>query len=144
MFKCLNEKCGHIFESGEQISVTEDYGQTFDYCPICRTEFEEAKRCEICDRYTCESELIDGIVCEECFEKYSTDLDACYKVGKEEKVEVKINSLLGTMYSDEEIEAILYEHAQEMLSKNPEYKDRLKEFANNDKEWFAAILTEVL
>lgn len=143
MFKCL--ECGHIFDDGEQGTRSESRGEfwgescteTISCCPICKGDYEETEKCEICGGEHFPDELTDGI-CEECIKNYET-VETCYKVGKSEKETVKINCFLAETFAAEEIEKILID----ILRKGEHDVDCAK-FVKNDKYWFIDSLKEVL
>lgn len=149
MYKCLD--CGHIFEQGEQVNWKEDRGEFWGSscgekisgCPICKGDYEETKRCEICGSEHLADDLISG-VCEDCFEKHSQDVNVCYQSSKEEKETVQLNLFLTRMYDAETIEEILLEHLIETKSYLESHKANMQEFVDEDKEWFAEKIVEVL
>lgn len=137
-FKCL--ECGHIFEEGEQISFKRELWdmEAFGFasgCPICKGNYEETTPCKICGSELLEEEL-HGCVCEKCVEPYRKDWKACFKIGEKEKTSININSFLVDMFSENEIEAILYE----FLEKTKEVD--CSPFIDNNKEWFGERLLE--
>ena len=142
-YKCL--ECGHIFEEGEQSRWEEHHPYGMGYaeeefygCPLCNGDYEETERCEICGGEFLEDELLGGCVCEECVEECKRDLETCYKIAESaEKEEIKINALLTSLFSVDEIEAILYQRLESL-------KDNIdcSAFINEDKDWFAEKLAE--
>lgn len=140
-FKCL--ECGHIFEEGEQAVWEETHGldtppyEKFSGCPICKGSYEETKQCKICDGEFLEDELNGGCVCDECIDEYSKDFDTCYKISKlADKEEIKINALFASLFSEEEIETILYHYLKTMKEVS------CLDFVEQDKDWFAEKLAE--
>lgn len=77
MYKC--ENCGHLFEEGEQARWTEEHGEKWDGCPLCRGGYEEVHQCKECDEWHTEDELYDGW-CEKCLREtinYDTFFEYC-------------------------------------------------------------------
>ena len=77
MYKC--ENCGHLFEDGEQARWTEDHGEEWSSCPICKSEYEEVRICKNCGKWHTENELFDGW-CADCLIDqitYETFFDYC-------------------------------------------------------------------
>lgn len=145
MYKCL--ECGHLFEEGEQATWEESRGEFWgtscseemNGCPICKGDYEETKRCEICGGEFLKDELNGGLVCDDCLEEKKRDLETCYKVSSDENEEITINALLVSLFDVSEIEKILY---QQLLT----VKNNIdcSAFINQDKDWFAEKLVEVL
>lgn len=148
-YKCLD--CGHIFEEGEIIKVAtnivfgEIHGKPLfddddfeECCPLCKGEFEETVKCAICEGEHLEDELFGG-VCEECIAEYKYNVEMCYTIGANETESVKLNSFLATMYTQDEIEAILYNDLIEHQKHSPV---DCEDFINADKSWFAERLVE--
>lgn len=142
-YKCL--ECGNIFEDGEQSRWEEHhpYGmgyasEEFSGCPICKGDYEETKQCKICGGEFLEDELLGGCVCEGCVEECKRDLEICYKIAETApKEEIKINSLLASLFDVDEIETILYQQL-ESVKNNID----CSAFINEDKHWFAEKLVE--
>ena len=138
-FKCL--ECGHIFDECEVYWWEETHGldtppyEKFSGCPICKSVYEETTPCKICGSEHLENELY-GCVCAECVEPYRKNWKACFKIGEKEKTSIDINSFLADMFSENEIEAILYE----FLEKTKEVD--CSPFVDNNKEWFGERLLE--
>jgi DNA-directed RNA polymerase subunit RPC12/RpoP len=141
-YKCLS--CGHIFEDGEQARWEEHrpYGmgyatESFDGCPICQGDFEEAKQCKICGGEFLEDELKGGCVCDDCLQEMSKDLSVCYEIGKQDRQETKINGMLLSILSVEEIEQILYDFIKENKK-----GINCSAYIKQDEDWFADKLSE--
>lgn len=72
MYKCAD--CGHLFEEGEELIITENIGdfrdmpayKTFYYCPICKGDFNEIKPCTVCGSYEHD---VDKLLCHDCEEQ---------------------------------------------------------------------------
>jgi reverse gyrase len=139
-FKCC--ECGHIFEEGEQSVWKERHGfayggyETFDGCPRCKGDYEETVKCKVCGGEHLDEELFGG-VCEECINEYRKDFDSCYEISIGEKEEIKINSLLASLFDAGDIEAILVEH----IKKNMPDID-CSDYIDNDIERFGEFLAK--
>lgn len=134
MYKCL--ECGHIFDDGEEKKWTEGYGEELIGCPICSGTFAEAKTCIICGSEYLDEELWNG-VCHDCVNDCKKDFEKVYELAKDEKVAVKINSLLASLLTPTEIERILYHH---ILATGEETD--CSEFIESDVEWFTEQLAD--
>lgn len=142
-FKCL--KCGHIFEEGEEKTYIENYGepggkpylQWFGCCPLCGGEYEETKQCVVCGSEHLKDELYFCDVCENCkddikFEyKYRPDL--CYKLAEKGKRSVSINPFLADMFTEEQINEILF---KELISSSSFMPVNCEAFIEADEYWF--------
>lgn len=128
MYRC--EKCGHLFEEGEQKKWEENGGEIWQGCPICEGAFEEAETCEVCGAV---AEELHGGVCDECI-KENSNFETCYTVSKNEKEEIKINVFLANFFTESEIERILLDEIIEL--KRLGRKIDCSEFVESDKEWF--------
>lgn len=128
--KCRS--CGAVFEEPRVVKQrhTELEGYWYEkreVCPYCGIDdIVEMNTCLECGK------PIDcGLLCDECSESMINE-DTVKDFGAEDKVEVKINSLLTYIYSDEKIEKILLKN----LEQDWEYKKILKEFVmDNHDEW---------
>lgn len=136
---CLD--CGRIFEDGEQKTWSESRGEFWGVscseemsgCPDCGGDYEEITLCEICG----EEEAGKGGVCKKCIDEHRKDFDLCYKIGAEEPEEIKINSLLKSLFEPSDIEAILVEYIKN------QWKDvDCSPFIDSDIGWFAENLIE--
>lgn len=141
-YKCLS--CGHVFEEGEQACWTESRGEywgspcyeTMNGCPICKEEYEESTPCEICGSEHLEDELSGG-VCDECIDEYRKDFDRCYELSIGETTEIKINSLLASLFEESDIEQILKEYIRD------KWRDvDCSQFIDEDKSWFGERIVE--
>ena len=77
MYRCV--ECGHLFEDGEQVRWTEDHGEEWSGCPICKSEYEEVRICKNCGKWHTKNELFDGW-CESCLIEqidYDTFFEYC-------------------------------------------------------------------
>lgn len=74
MYKCT--ECGTLFEEGEEAVWQESRGEfwgmpcseTMRGCPECRGDYEKAFKCQKCEGWCFEDELVDGL-CQECQEE---------------------------------------------------------------------------
>ena len=148
-YKC--KECGHIFEEGEQAVWREKVGEygsepcyeTLSGCPKCHSDYEKTIPCVICGSEHLSEEMIEN-VCEECFDKYSVDVDACYKMANGEKSTISINMFLAEIFGAATIEEILLDFLKDNKSYIEQNKSKFKKFAYDEKEWFAERLTEVI
>ena len=128
-YKC--DKCGHLFEDGEQ-EFNEDIGMWV--CPVCSASYKKVYRCNVCGEFFEEHEGVDtgnGNVCDKCIDSYRHDAKAIKEVADDTPVSVKLNVFLAEQFTREEIESILL---NELLKrKDADYK----EFLDNDPFWFA-------
>ena len=142
-YRCL--ECGHIFDEGEQAVWEEHhpYGmgyaaESFSGCPICNGSFEKTKKCKICEGEFLEEELNGYVVCNDCIDDYQKNFEICYKISKKmPREEIKINSLIATVLSVEEIENLLEDYISQ---KHPDID--CEKFINIDRDWFAETLIE--
>lgn len=141
-YKCL--ECGHIFEEGEQACWLESRGEFWGTpcsehmsgCPLCKGEYEETVQCAVCGSEHLEDEL-NGGVCDECIDEYRKNFNACYELSIEEKTEIKINSLLASLFEVSDIEQILKEYIHER------WQDvSCDKFIDEDKSWFGEKIAE--
>lgn len=139
MFKCLN--CGHLFEEGEEKRWEEpigEYGDSIVYeeysgCPLCKENYIETEPCLICGAYFSDND--DYKICKECMEEYSKNIDACYKAGKNNAYNEKINGFLLDVLGVETIEEILVDYLKQ---NNFDCSDYIKE----DESWFAEMIQQ--
>lgn len=98
MYKC--ENCGHLFEEGKQARWTEEHGEKFDGCPLCRGGYEEVHQCKKCGDWHTEDELYEGW-CEKCLREtinYDTFFEYCEANKDEQYLDIFVMSeLLGGM-----------------------------------------------
>jgi hypothetical protein len=141
-YKCL--ECGHIFEEGEESRWCESRGEFWGTpcseemsgCPLCKGEYEETIPCEICGAEHLKDELTCG-VCDECIDERRNDFETCYKLSKDDKTEVKINSLLASLFDSADIEQILKEYVRERCADVD-----CSQFIDDDISWFAEMLVK--
>ena len=98
MYRC--ESCGHLFEEGEQARWTEEHGEKWDGCPLCRGGYEEVHQCKECGDWHTEDELYDGW-CEKCLREtinYDTFFEYCEANKDEQYLDIFVMyELLGGM-----------------------------------------------
>lgn len=139
-YKCL--ECGHIFEEGEEAVWYDTHGlerppyEKMSGCPICKGAYEETVQCAVCGSEHLEDEL-NGGVCDECIDEYRKDFNSCYELSFGEKTEIKINSLLASLFDVSDIEQILKEYIRE---KYPDVD--CSQFIDEDKSWFGERIAE--
>ena len=127
-YKCL--ECGNIFECGEEMHWVEPHGEKKKGCPLCKGAYEETAKCKVCGGEHLDEELFGG-VCEECIDEYRKDFDYCYEISLGEKAEIKINSLLASLFDPSDIEAILIKHIK---TNCPDID--CSEYIDSDISWF--------
>lgn len=135
-FKCND--CGHLFESGEEKTWVESYGEQMSGCPMCGGGYEETVQCSICGSEHLAEEL-DGGVCEACIDEYRHDIGMCRKIGEKSKESVEINSFFASMYSAEEIEELIW---RDMMNTQKIKSVDCTPFIEADRTWFAENLAE--
>ena len=98
MFRC--ESCGNLFEEGEQAVWTEEHGEKWDGCPLCRGGYEEVHQCKKCGDWHTEDELYEGW-CENCLREtinYDTFFEYCEANKDEQYLDIFVMyELLGGM-----------------------------------------------
>ena len=141
-FRCLD--CGHIFDESEIKSYFQNHAGFGDApaleqlycCPVCDGDFEELAKCEVCGEDFSKDELSYYGVCECCKEdiksKYKYRPDLCYKIVENEKSAVQINKFLAEMFTQEEIEQVLFKELV-CSSYSPV---NCESFINADDDWF--------
>ena len=141
-YKCLG--CGDIFEEGEQARWNESRGECWGThcsehmsgCPLCKGEYEETVQCAVCGSEHLEDEL-NGGVCDECIDEYRKNFNACYELSIGETTEIKINSLLASLFDVSDIEQILKEYIRER------WQDvSCDKFIDEDISWFGERIAE--
>lgn len=109
------EKCGNIFESGEERKGYEEDGREWSGCPLCGGDYHEARICHRCLKWTAVDELSWDGYCEDCGNELRAELR--YKpldIVKltdvlDEKRACYLNPALLWFFSEEQIETILTE-----------------------------------
>ena len=135
-FKCY--ECGHIFESGDEQTWIESYGEQMSGCPVCAGGYEETVQCSICGSEHLADEL-DGGVCETCVDGYRYDISMWRIIGEKSKADVSINGFFASMYSSEEIEELIW---RDMLNTQKFKSVDCTPFIEADRIWFAENLAE--
>lgn len=137
------KECERVLNEEELKTWVESHGEQFTGCPYCLGGVVEAKKCDYCEEYVPKDELRDG-VCNSCIVKHSKDFQSCYKVSlKYEEVEIKLNPLLVSFFSEAEINDILYNS----LKKEGFLKEIgeliCESFITNDVKAFFETLNEI-
>lgn len=133
-------ECDRSFE--EPDIITETHGldtppyEKIGVCPYCKGYFEEMTQCRICDQYFTEDELSGG-VCDECIYEHSIDIELCHKLGQEAEESIKINGFIASVFSEEQINEILWNRIKEI---NRMVNISCYDFIDSDKSWFAEKL----
>lgn len=152
-YKC--ENCEHIFEEGEEArgsSFLAFYGDEkvlVDYiaCPCCGSDnIVKATKCQKCGKILIEDETKEGY-CEKCAKeivsRYKYDISTCYNVAKKsnETQSVDINLFLATMFTEKQINEILY---RELATASAFSPIDCTPFTEDDEDWFfEKVLEEV-
>lgn len=63
MYRCF--ECGHLFESGEELHITEAHGERYTGCPVCGGGYEETVQCTNCGANHFDDDVYFGF-CIEC------------------------------------------------------------------------------
>lgn len=149
-FKCYD--CGHIFEEGEESHWRESRGEFWGSscseemsgCPNCRGDYGKTIDCSVCGSAHLEDEL-DGCVCQSCIEKYSKNIDMCFKIGGGDTEDVKINCFLASMFEKKEIEDLLFDELKKRNKYMRVYVEAgCERFVESDRSWFGERLAEEL
>ena len=94
MYRCC--ECGNLFEEGEQAVWTEEHGEKWDGCPICKSGYEEVHQCKECGDWHSEDELYEGW-CEKCLREtinYDTFFEYCEANKDEQYLDIFVMSEL--------------------------------------------------
>lgn len=143
MFKC---ECGHVFDSDEFGKYEEVHGEIFYCCPMCHsTNVEEAIECARCGELFTLDEVQEGLcgICkDELISEYIFNPLKCYNLSKakNDRQPIKINGLLTSIFTEEQIEEIL-------LKQLEAFKDLIvvdcKSYIYQDLSWFLENAKEV-
>lgn len=139
-YRC--HECDRRFEDPD--IITESHGfndgiaEERGVCPFCKGYFEEMHKCVICGEYFTDDELTAG-VCDECIYEHDTNHMVCYEFGRLQSESIKINSFLVSVFTEEQINEILYNRMMEM---SRIISISCYEFIESDKVWFAEKLIE--
>lgn len=142
VYRCY--ECGNIFEIPK--TWEEDRSQFWGMpcrerlsgCPECGGSYDEVCECAICGMDHAEDEMYNGI-CEDCIESCKHDVDTCYLVGENCKETVELNCFLTSMFTNKEIETILYGWLKQ---RNKVKELDCSDFIDNDRYWFAENLSK--
>jgi hypothetical protein len=135
-------ECDRRFE--EPDIITETHGMTdgscekIGVCPYCKGYFEEMHKCRICGQYFTDDELSGG-VCDECIYEHSTDIELCHRLGEEAEETIKINGFIASVFSEEQINEILWNRIKEI---SRIVNVSCYDFIESDKSWLAEKLIE--
>lgn len=110
----LNCECGGIFKR-------------FEECCICEVE--------------CPSEEVHNGVCDDCINHYGNNIKICYRLGKKDTVDIKLNGFLAHLFTVDEIEDLLY---SKLMEENKSKKIDCTSFIDIDRDWFGEMLEEVI
>jgi hypothetical protein len=149
-YKCND--CGHIFEEGEAGYYSEYMGEChgspayeeFSCCPSCGGEYEEAQSCKICGGVFLYDEMSEGL-CKECLNNlvadYKYDIKKCYSLSQknEAKSKVEIDNFLACMFTEKEINEVLYRELVVASSIKPV---DCTPFIEEDRYWFDERIAE--
>lgn len=142
------DNCGAVMSeddlSEHRYWLSDYMGGTYESCcecSHCGGDVSEAERCSLCGEYFRKDDLWSGI-CEDCLKSEMTVANAI-DCGNEEsaKEDVAINGFLASVFSAEEINAILLKAFEERVDASDANKnaaiDKAEEFIANDLSWFA-------
>lgn len=133
MFIC--KTCGELFDTAEVKDVGGDRGEYFGFCPFCGSaNYVEAKKCRYCDEWKDEAEVEQGY-CFDCLAEIGYDDEICWRFGEENKVDVPVNGLYAYLFTDEEIDTILFEASKKWIGSN-----RHKNYWKQDPDAFARFI----
>lgn len=140
-YKCKN--CGEIMRGEDIQEIKESLGmnrygehgeESYCICPKCGIDqFDELGLCVICGNHT-DGEY-DGM-CEQCISQYENDIKKCFEVGKNSTETFELNCFLASMFSVNEIEAILFDALN---------RERMtcRRFIEEDPSWFGKCVIEM-
>lgn len=133
-------ECDRRFEEPDIITETHGFtdGQCEKHgvCPYCKGYFEEMYQCRICGQHCTDDELTSG-VCDECIYEHATDIELCHRLGQEAEESIKINGFIASVFSEEQINEILWNRIKEI---NRMVNVSCYDFIDGDKSWFAEQL----
>ena len=109
-YKCL--ECGNIFDEGEENKWIEPHGEEMTGCPVCGGAYQETVQCKLCGEEHLSVELFGG-ACQECIDGYKYDVEMSTIIGGAGKESVEINGFLAHIFSEFEIDMILYKAIKE-------------------------------
>ena len=138
MYEC--HRCGKHFE--EPDIITETHGldsppyEKVAVCPYCHGWFEEMYQCKVCGQFFTDDELTMS-VCDECIYEHEINAELCHKFGEEAEESIKINGFIASVFSEEQINEILWNRIKEI---NRIVNVSCYAFIDRDKSWFAEQL----
>lgn len=153
MYRC--DKCGTIFDANEAKMIMESHGldsQPYEElmaCPSCSSlDNVWVEKCEICGEWE-DRQYIHGGVCEDCMDSVKNDYRLIYDMCEyfNEKVEVDINPLLASMFTEEEINKILLDSLDKRAREDKLFNGEQLNcwgFIREDFDWFGASLEAYL
>jgi hypothetical protein len=116
IYKCY--ECGRTFEDGEECIITEMHNldgppyEVYKACPFCGQDYSEAIECAVCGEI-CTDEEGKGGICDECFDKYANDFEACYNFAIGTDCKVPINDAIAYAFDPSDINDILKKYIKE-------------------------------
>lgn len=143
MLVCVN--CGKIFD--EEIGThTEYHGHSAYYnevvdndavCPDCHYgELVEATKCLVCGEWFYDENGVE--VCEVCIDK-SANIENGYELGEHDCCEVKVNGFLASVFTEDDIHAILLDY---LKANKDKYAKEIKDFYRFDYSPLAELLID--
>lgn len=157
MYICT--QCNHIFEAGEQKTISENHGECFGFpavesfgvCPICEGEYEGAIKCSVCGEYHLEEDLTNGI-CDECLDKeVSYDNVLKFLTETDELKYFVCEFFFATAHFGDGIEKAINNEltlwfkrkvVEEKLNNKTEFLDILKKYTKTDPYGWSEFLSE--
>ena len=157
MYICT--QCNHIFEEGEAKVIHENQGECFGFpavesfnvCPICEGEYEEAVKCSICEEYHLEEDLTNGI-CDECLDKEVNYDNVLKFLAKTEELKYFVcEFFFATSHFGDELEKAINDELtlwfkrkvfEEKLNNKTEFLDILKKYTKTDPYGWSEFLSE--
>ena len=135
MFRCC--ECGNLFEEGEQERWTEEHGEKWDGCPLCRGGYEEVHQCKECEEWHTDDELYDGW-CEKCLRE-TINYDTFFVYCEENKDEQYLDTfVMCEILNCEYVPKFSSDEFHDLMVET--YKKRVEEAALND--WVQGCIPE--
>lgn len=141
------EKCGAIIREDDLIhrkyKLSDYRGGIYenDCRCSCGGDVNEAKQCKACGEYF-NADDMHGEYCEDCLTSEMT-VDNAIKCGAEvdARREVSLNGFLASLFSEEEIDALLLREMERRMAKSRRNTmtaiNRAEWFCKEDESWFA-------